>query len=453
MDLFGTPRAERPGGEPPRASAPLAERMRPATFDDVLGQDELVGPSGALRALSAGGKLPSLLLWGPPGSGKTTIARLLAGVSGLRFVAFSAVTSGVKEVREVVEGARAQRGLTGRGTLLFVDEIHRFNRAQQDAFLPHVEDGTIVLVGATTENPSFEVNAALLSRCRVFVLRPLEEAAIERVLARAVADRDRGLGSAPPRVEPGALARIAQLSGGDARVALTLLEVACDLGAQVEPNAPALTVEGVVRAAQRRVLRYDSSGEEHFNCISAFHKSLRGSDADAALYWMARMFEAGEDRLWVARRLVRFASEDVGLADPQAVAIAVAAKEAFEFLGTPEGELALAQAAVYLATAPKSNRVTLGWGRALEEVRRTGHLPVPLHLRNPVTDLMRELGYGKDYKYAHDFPDAIVAQSHRPEGVTGVYYDPGPFGFEKEVRKRLDWWRERLRRRGEGTES
>ena len=458
-DLFGrddAPRSRRERGTP-SAGAPLADRMRPQTLDEMVGQEALVGPGKVLRRAIESGELHSMILWGPPGSGKTTLAFLMARVTGARFVAFSAVLSGVKEIREVIAQAQAERARGGPRTVLFVDEIHRFNRAQQDAFLPHVESGTIVLVGATTENPSFEVNSALLSRSRVYVLAPLGEDAVVQLLRRALEDRERGLGATGASATDEALALIARLANGDARSALNVLEVAVTLapgGRQEGPaagrRAPVLTDAAIREAAQRKTLLYDKSGEEHYNLISALHKSLRDSDPDASLYWMTRMLDSGEDPLYVARRLVRFASEDVGNADPAALTVTLAAKEAYDFLGSPEGELALAQATLYLALAPKSNAVYVAFDAARDDVRERPAEPVPLHIRNAPTGLMKNLGYGKGYQYAHDAPDARVDQEHLPEALRGrTYYRPTDRGLEAELSRRLaEWrrWREERRR-------
>jgi putative ATPase len=405
-----------------RGHAPLADRLRPGTLGEFVGQEEVVRVVSALAA-----KPPSMIFWGPPGCGKTTLARLVAGMSDLRFLQFSAVTSGIKEVKEAVEQARWKRSSEGKGTLLFVDEIHRFNRAQQDAFLPHIEDGTIVLIGATTENPSFEVNAPLLSRCRVFTLKPLTAEQVLTILRRA-AEREK-VGAAP-----GALEAVADLAGGDARAALNLLEM-CGM---------AVTPERVREAAQRRVLLYDRDREQHYDTVSAFIKSLRGSDPDAALYWLARMLEAGEDPLFIVRRMVIFASEDVGNADPRGIMVAVAARDAVDFVGMPEGYLPLAQAAAYLATAPKSNASYQAYLAAREDVRKLPNEPVPLHLRNAVTGLMKDLGYGKGYQYAHDRPDAVVEHGHRPPNVEGrVYYQPSDRGYEAAIKKLMEERRKR----------
>jgi putative ATPase len=415
--------------------------MRPRSLDDVVGQEHLLGPGRVLRAAIESGQLHSMILWGPPGSGKTTLASLMASVVGARFVAFSAVLSGVKDIREVVAAADAERRRSGTRTILFVDEIHRFNRAQQDAFLPHVEKGTVVLVGATTENPSFEVNAALLSRCRVYVLRGLTEEQLVAILSRALHDRERGLGREAPEVTEEALALIARLANADARAALTILELAAGLAAAGE-GPRTVTDTSILEAAQRKTLLYDKAGEEHYNLISALHKSLRDSDPDGALYWMTRMLESGEEPLYVARRLVRFASEDVGNADPMALGLTLAAKDAYDFLGSPEGELALAQATLYLALAPKSNASYVAYNQARDDVRERPSEPVPLHLRNAPTRLMRDLGYAAGYQYAHDAPDAVVDQAHLPESLRERrYYRPVDRGLEIELARRLEAWR------------
>jgi putative ATPase len=410
--------------------------MRPRSLDEVVGQQHLIGPGKVLRRALEEGRLHSMILWGPPGTGKTTLAFLMAQVAGARFVPFSAVLAGVKEIRQVVAEAEADRTRGGKRTILFVDEIHRFNKGQQDAFLPHVEKGTLILIGATTENPSFEVNAALLSRCRVYSLQPLSEDDIVSILERALADSERGLGASGATAERDALPLIARLSDGDARGALNILDLTVTL------HAGAVSEAAIREAVQKKALLYDKSGEEHYNLISALHKSLRDSDPDGALYWLGRMLEAGEDALYIARRLVRFASEDIGNADPQALRLALDAKESYHFLGTPEGELALAQAACYLALAPKSNAVYAAWNQVRRDIQDKPAEPVPLHLRNAPTGLMANQGYGKGYQYAHDAPDAQVSQEHLPAALRGrVYYRPVDRGLEKDLAARLAAWR------------
>jgi putative ATPase len=422
------------------APAPLAERMRPRTFDDLVGQEELLAPGRPLRDAIDRDLLQSIILWGPPGTGKTTIARIIAETTKARFVSFSAVLSGIKEIRDVMTEAERLRRTTGRRTIVFIDEIHRFNKAQQDAFLPRVEAGDIVLIGATTENPSFEVNAALLSRSKVFVLRGLETKEIETILRRALADRERGLGAEPLTIDDDALGAIAVYANGDARQALNLLELSAAAAPLVD-GRQRVSAARVEQTIQRRALLYDKSGEEHYNLISALHKSMRNSDPDAAVYWLARMVEAGEDPLYIARRLVRFASEDIGNADPQALTVAVAAKDAVHFIGMPEGNTALAQAAIYLATAPKSNAVYEAYNRAADDAHQDVAQPVPLHLRNAPTKLMKDLAYGKGYKYAHDELDAVADMSCLPPALEGRrYYEPRERGFEKAIKRRLDGW-------------
>jgi putative ATPase len=425
-----------------KREAPLADRMRPRTLDEFVGQDHLLGQGKVLRQAIESDHLPSMILWGPPGSGKTTLAMIIATTTGAQFLAFSAVLSGVKEIKEVVQEAEEEWKYNKRRTILFVDEIHRFNKAQQDAFLPHVEKGTIILIGATTENPSFEVISPLLSRSKVFTLNPLTEKEVEVILSRALTDEERGLGKYQTAIEPEVIKGICQLANGDARAALNTLEMLVLTTSPDQEGIRQIRREDLKEVLQRKAYLYDKSGEEHYNLISALHKSLRGSDPDAALYWLGRMLEAGEDPLYIARRMIRFASEDVGMADPQALQVAVAAQEAFHFVGLPEGNLALAQAAVYLATAPKSNALYTAYQRIQKDVRETENMPVPLHIRNAPTKLMEDLGYGKDYKYPHDYPDHFVEEEYLPENLRGrTYYHPTEQGFEREIKKRLEFWR------------
>jgi len=426
-------------------ATPLAERMRPRTLDEFVGQDALIGPGRPLRKAIEQDRLQSVILWGPPGTGKTTLARLIAGATRAHFISFSAVLSGIKEIRAVITEAEEGRRRLGRRTILFIDEIHRFNKAQQDAFLPRVEAGDIVLIGATTENPSFEVNSALLSRSKVYVLKPLGPPEIVAILRHALTDADRGLGSLALGADHEALAGIARYANGDARVALNMLELAAaTAGAGGRIDAPL-----IADLAEHRALLYDKSGEEHYNLISALHKSMRNSDPDASVYWLARMVEAGEDPLYIARRLVRFASEDIGNADPQALTVAVAAKEAVHFIGMPEGNTALAQAAIYLATAPKSNAVYRAYLDAAAAASQEIAEPVPLHLRNAPTKLMKDLEYGKGYRYAHDDPAAVTEMTCLPASHQGRrFYEPVDRGFEKTIRERLKEWRSRLSRAG-----
>ena len=422
-----------------RPDAPLADRVRPRALDEILGQDEVLGPGRPLRRAIEQDQLRSLILWGPPGSGKTTLAHVIRRMTKAHFEAMSAVLSGVKDVREVLRAAELRRQRQGRRTIVLIDEIHRFNKAQQDALLAHVESGDIVLIGATTENPSFEVNAALLSRSRVVVLKPLGAAELLRVLQQALTDPERGLGTLDADVEDDALAFLAGASDGDARTALNVLEIAVTTAAPGEDGRRHVDPEEMQQAFARKALLYDRAGEEHFNVISALHKSIRNSDADAGLYWLARMLEAGEDPLYVARRLVRFASEDVGLADPQALVLAMAAQQAVHFIGLPEGALALAELVVYLAAAPKCNALYVAYGQAAKDALETRAEPVPLWIRNAPTRLMKDLGYGDGYRYAHDEAEGVSGMDCLPEGLAGRrYYRPTQRGEETEVSARLE---------------
>jgi putative ATPase len=423
-------------------SRPLADRMRPRTLDEFVGQEHILGPGKSLRVQIERDDTGSLIFWGPPGVGKTTLAKIIARMTHADFIEFSAVLAGIKEIKQVMADAERARQY-GTRTLVFVDEVHRFNKAQQDAFLPYVEKGSIRLIGATTENPSFEIISALLSRCRVYVLRPLSEAQIVGLLQRALKDQERGLGDLNIEADEDALHKIAAYSSGDARGAYNALEVAATLArdaqTQTQIGRPRITDAIVTDALQKRVLMYDKAGEEHYNLISALHKSVRNSDADAALYWLARMLQAGEDRLYIARRVVRMAVEDIGLADPNALGITLAAKDAFDFLGIPEGDLALAQAVVYLCAAPKSNAVYTGYGAVLEDVERTAQDPVPLHLRNAPTGLMKAFGYGEGYQYAHDMEAKVADMQCLPDNLKDrVYYCPTDEGIEKRIKARLE---------------
>jgi len=430
------------------SAAPLAERVRPQTLDAFFGQEHLLGEGRVLRRLVESDRIASIILWGPPGVGKTTLARIISNTTRARFVSISAVLSGIREVKQIIDEAGQRLGSTGQRTVLFVDEIHRFNKAQQDAFLPHVEKGTIILIGATTENPSFEIISALLSRSKVFVLNALDSEAIVGIL-RSALESAQGLGGQNLRASDEVLEVIAAYANGDARNALNTLELAATLSAE-EPGGEGgaeLTREHVRDALQKKALLYDKSGEQHYNLISALHKSLRNSDAQASLYWLIRMLESGEDPLYLARRMVRFASEDIGLADPGALRIALDAKEAIDFLGMPEGKLALAQAALYLATAPKSNAVYRACSAAENDLNSTASEPVPLHLRNAPTSLMKDLGYGKGYRYAHDEAAHTADMACLPESLAGrTYYDPAGEGFEKTIRERMEQWEARRKK-------
>jgi putative ATPase len=423
--------------------------MRPANFDEFVGQEHILGEGHVLRKSIEADQLPSIIFWGPPGSGKTTLANIIASVTKSHFSPISAVASGVADLRRIVDEAKERRALNQQRTILFIDEIHRFNKAQQDAILPYVENGTITLIGATTENPSFEVISPLLSRCRVFTLNALTEEQVKLIVQRAIGDEDQGLGKMKVELDDEALKFLLVMSNGDARVALNALELAASTTAPSEDGKRHIKLSAIEDAIQHRALLYDRAGEEHYNIISALHKSLRGSDPDAALYWLGRMLEAGEDPLYIVRRLIRFASEDIGMADPQALVVATSAQQAVHFVGMPEGNLALAQAVVYLATAPKSNSLYTAYSKVQEDVEKTRNDPVPLHLRNPVTRLMRDVGYGKGYKYAHNFPGHFVEQQNLPNSLQGKkYYEPSEQGFEKEIDSRLKKWHGRAK--GEG---
>ena len=426
MDLFTSKSTE---------FAPLAERMRPRTISEYLGQGHLLGEGKLLRSLIETDRLTSLIFWGPPGSGKTTLARIIANATKSHFIFFSAIMSGIKEIREVVKEAEDTFKYQGKRTILFVDEIHRFNKSQQDAFLPYVERGTFTMIGATTENPSFEVIAPLLSRCKVLVLNPLTSEEIARILENALHDAERGLGEFGMEASAEALGFMSEQAGGDARVALNTLETAARL-----THGGTITLEIAREAAQKKPLLYDKGGEEHYNVVSAFIKSMRGSDPDASLYWLARMLEAGENPIFILRRMVIFASEDVGNADPRGLQMAVSALQAFQLVGMPEGRIILGQAVSYLATAPKSNASYLGINEALAEVRKSGALPVPMQIRNAPTPLMKGMGYGKDYRYPHDYQAGVVAQGYLPDQIADKrFYTPKESGYEKSIKERMAW--------------
>jgi putative ATPase len=439
MDLFADA-----AGQKSNVQRPLADRMRPKNLEGFVGQSHILAGGGLIRRAIEEDRPFSMIFWGPPGCGKTSLAMIIARETDAYFVSFSAVLAGVKEIRAVICEATKQRNLYQRRSILFVDEIHRFNKAQQDAFLHHVESGLITLIGATTENPSFEVIPPLLSRTRVILLHPFTDQELILILEYAIRDTENGLGRISLSIHKDVIAYIAMTADGDARTALNNLQLIVDVVEPGSSNIRKIDLETAEKALFKKALRYDKNGEEHYNLISALHKSLRGSDPDAALYWMQRMLAAGEDPLYVARRMVRFASEDIGIADPQALVIALAAMEAFRFLGPPEGELALAQAAAYLATAPKSNAIYTAHKKIKETIKKTGYLPVPLHIRNAPTKLTKEIGYGKGYKYAHDFRDAYAAQAYLPEALGDrVFFRPTERGFEKTVKKRLEDWKKR----------
>ncbi|MFC1892608.1 replication-associated recombination protein A [Chloroflexota bacterium] len=438
MDMFEHKLEEQKGKE-----APLAARMRPASFHDFVGQENIIGEGRVLRKAIEAGQLPSIILWGPPGSGKTTLANIIAQATAAFFSPISAVSAGVADLRRIIGEAKERRKLYQQRTILFIDEIHRFNKAQQDAILPVVEDGTITLIGATTENPSFEVISPLLSRCQMLILNPLTEAELNVIILRALKDRLKGLGALNAELAPDALSHLITIANSDARIALNTLEIAVLATPPDAAGKRRVSLSTIEDAIQRRALQYDKAGEQHYDVISALHKSMRGSDPDASLYWLARMLEAGEDPLYVARRLVRFASEDVGLADPQALVVAIAAQQAVHFIGMPEGKLTLAEAVVYLATAPKSNSLYQAYTQVQEEIKQGPNAPVPMHLRNPVTPTMKDIGYGEGYKYAHNYPGNFVAQQYLPDALKDKeYYTPGDQGHEKQVAERLRAWRQ-----------
>jgi putative ATPase len=445
-DLFDRPP---PGSGTPSLFQPLADRRRPVTLDRIRGQDHLLGPGKPLRTLLEAGRCPSMIFWGPPGCGKTTLARVIARLADAEFIPLSAVTSGVRELKDACEQARISRTHHGRATILFIDEIHRYNKSQQDALLPHVESGTVILIGATTENPSFEIVSALLSRCQVLVLQPLSPADVRRLLDEAIADDPQLTREPRPTWEDDALDRIAKLAAGDARIALNVLETCTEVARQHDPYRPVIGPALVAEVFQTKALRYDKGGEEHYNLISALHKSLRGSDPDAGLYWLYRMLEGGEDARFILRRLIRFASEDVGMADPFALTLAMSAAQAFDYVGPPEGHLAIAQLAVYLAVAPKSNSLYLAEKRVIEAIRAGGEPGVPLHLRNAPTRLMKELAYGKEYRYPHDYPGGFVRENYFPDDLpTRRFYHPKPLGKEKGTLERLQaLWPDRYKKR------
>ncbi len=427
--------------EPTQRTAPLAERMRPKTLDEFMGQKQLVGEDKLLNRAIISDNLSSIIFWGPPGTGKTTLARIIAKTTNREFISLSAVNSGIKQAREIMEQAEKNRQQGGQGTILFVDEIHRFSKSQQDAFLPYVEKGSIVLIGATTENPSFEIINALLSRCRVHILKSLSNDEITQIFERALDDKEQGLALFNPELEDEAKKLIINRANGDARAALNTLELVVMTTVPDDDENRKITVNTAAEALESGITLYDKSGEEHYNLISAFHKSLRGSDPQAAIYWLMRMLFCGENPMYILRRMVRFASEDIGLADPNALAQAISARDAYHFLGVPEADCALAQCVLYLATAPKSNKVYLAVKAARDMVSNSRHEPVPMHIRNAPTKLMKDVGYNKGYQYDHDSKNNFSGQTFLPESINGsCFYKPGPFGFEKDIKKRIDYW-------------
>ena len=442
MDMF-----EQQSQEQQLQNAPLATRMRPNGLHTFVGQEHLIGKGRVLRRAIESDRIPSMILWGPPGSGKTTLAYIIANSTGAHFAPVSAVSASVNDLRRIVQQATERRKVQMQKTILFIDEIHRFNKTQQDSVLPYVEDGTVILIGATTENPSFEVTSPLLSRTRVLPLKPLTEDEIQILILRALKDKFQGIGELNAELAPDAMSHLIAMSNHDARVALNTLETAAQNTPPDDEGKRHVTLSVIEDALQRRAVLYDRAGEQHYDLISALHKSMRDSDPDASIYWLALMLEAGEDPLYIARRMVRFASEDVGMADPQALVVAMAAQQAVHFIGMPEGNLALAEAAVYLATAPKSNSLYEAYNKVREEIKHGSSESVPLHLRNPVTPLMKEMGYGEGYKYAHDSPDHFVDQQHLPDALKGKrFYIPGKFGYEKQVLTRLKaWWQKKGR--------
>jgi putative ATPase len=436
MDMF-----EKQDEQQKLQQAPLATRMRPNNLSGFVGQEHILGKGRVLRRAIETDRIPSMIFWGPPGCGKTTLAYIIASSTGAFFAPVSAVSANVADLRRIVEQAKERRKLNMQKTILFIDEIHRFNKTQQDAVLPYVEDGTVILIGATTENPSFEVTSPLLSRSRVLPLKPLNEAEIQVLILRAIKDKFQGIGELNAELSPEAMNHLISMSHNDARIALNTLEIAAQSMPPDLEGKRTITLAVIEDAFQKRAVLYDKAGEQHYDLISALHKSMRDSDPDASIYWLSVMLEGGEDPLYIARRMIRFASEDVGMADPQALVVAMAAQQAVHFIGMPEGNLALAEAAVYLATAPKSNSINAAYARVQSEIRKGSSESVPLHLRNPVTPLMEEMGYGKDYKYAHDYPGHVVEQQHLPDSLKGKqFYTPGNIGYEKQVQDRLKAW-------------